>query len=84
MAEMMSTAEVAALIGVSPDTVEKWRAAGSGPAWHNFAAVGKGAGTRHGLGSSRDRLRDLPRYRRADVEAWIASKRVVTEQPKEP
>ena len=78
MAEMLSTAEVAELIGVSPDTVEKWRAAGTGPPWHNFAPLGKGSGTRHGLGRTRARLRDLPRYRRSDVEAWIASRRVDT------
>ena len=78
MAEMLSTAEVAEMIGVSPDTVEKWRAAGTGPPWHNFAPLGKGSGTRHGLGRTRARLRDLPRYRRSDVEAWIASRRVDT------
>jgi predicted DNA-binding transcriptional regulator AlpA len=72
MAEMLSTAEVAAMIGVSPDTVEKWRADGEGPPWFRF---GRTIG-----GRSRKRSRSLPRYRREDVEAWIESKRV--EQPK--
>lgn len=67
--DFLSTAEVAALIGVGVDTIEKWRAAGDGPAWYRFgrAAVGR---------KGRARTRTLPRYRREDVERWIASKRV--------
>lgn len=67
--DFLSTAEVAELIGVGVDTIEKWRAAGEGPPWYRFgrAAVGK---------KGRARTRTLPRYRREDVERWIASKRV--------
>lgn len=67
--DFLSTAEVAEMIGVGVDTIEKWRAAGDGPTWYRFgrAAVGP---------KGRARTRTLPRYRREDVERWIESKRV--------
>ena len=59
-------AEVAALIGVGVDTIEKWRAAGDGPPWRKFGRT---------IGGSASRARTLPRYRRAEVLAWIEAKR---------
>ena len=64
---LMSTAEVAALVGVGVDTIERWRAAGDGPPWRKFGRT---------IGGSASRARTLPRYRRAEVLAWIESKRV--------
>lgn len=70
---MLSTADVARIVGVSVDTLEKWRAAGDGPRWYRF-------GSWRRLG--RERVRTVPRYRSSDVEAWIESKRVDTsDQP---
>lgn len=66
--DYLSTAEVAEMIGVGVDTIEAWRARGDGPAWYRFG--------RTAIGRGRSRVRTLPRYRRSDVEAWIASKRV--------
>jgi len=63
---LMSTAEVAAMIGVGVDTLEKWRAAGDGPPWRKFGRT---------IGGSASRARTLPRYRRAEVLAWIEAKR---------
>lgn len=51
---LLDTHAAAALIGVSPRTVETWRVRGSGP---RFVRVGR-----------------LARYRRADLDAWIAER----------
>lgn len=67
--DYLSTVELAELIGVGVDTIEKWRAAGEGPAWYRFGRARVG-------GKGRARNRTLPRYKREDVERWIASKRV--------
>ena len=63
---MMSTAEVAAMVGVGVDTIEKWRSSGDGPPWRKFGRTLGGAGRRS---------RTLPRYKRADVLAWNDAKR---------
>jgi predicted DNA-binding transcriptional regulator AlpA len=63
---LMSTAEVAALVGVGVDTLEKWRAAGDGPPWRKLGRTAGGRGSR---------ARTVPRYKRAEVLAWIESKR---------
>lgn len=72
---LMSTAEVAALVGVGVDTLERWRADGYGPPW---VRLGRAARTIGGASQGRraQRARTLPRYKRADVEAWIESQRV--------
>lgn len=72
---LMSTAEVAALVGVGVDTLERWRADGYGPPW---VKLGRAARTIGGASQGRraQRARTLPRYKRADVEAWIEQQRV--------
>lgn len=72
---LMSTAEVAALVGVGVDTLERWRADGYGPPW---VKLGRAARTIGGTEQGRraQRARTLPRYVRADVEKWIEQQRV--------
>lgn len=72
---LMSTAEVAALVGVGVDTLERWRADGYGPPW---VRLGRAARTIGGTEQGRraQRARTLPRYKRADVMAWIEQQRV--------
>lgn len=68
---LMSTAEVAALIGVGPDTLERWRALGDGPPWRRFGRTVGGRGSR---------ARTVPRYKRAEVLAWIEAKRMAAKE----
>lgn len=60
---LLSTAQVAEWLGCSPDALDKWRTAGTGPRWIRIARTTGGR-------SKRD-LRAIPRYRTADVEAWL-------------
>lgn len=76
---LLSTAQVAAQLGQSCDTLEKWRTAGTGPRWIRIV--------RTTGGRSRRELRALPRYRTVDVEAWIeaqavAAAKAVTPKPR--
>lgn len=72
---LMSTVEVAHMVGVGVDTLERWRADGYGPPW---VKLGRAARTIGGTEQGRraQRARTLPRYKRADVMAWIEMQRV--------
>lgn len=63
---LMSTAEVADMCGIGVDTLEKWRAAGEGPPWRKLGRT---------IGGRGSRARTVPRYKRAEVLAWIEAKR---------
>ena len=56
---LLSTAEAAAMLGVKPQTLRKWRWAGGGPAY-----------VRQGVG-----LRARAAYFLADLEAWAKARR---------
>lgn len=58
MEDLMSQEEVAALAGRAPRTLEGWRSRGKGPP---FVKTGEGPNAK-------------VYYRRADVEAWLASR----------
>ena len=62
---LMSTLDVARWLKCSPDTLEKWRTLGTGPAW---IRIGRTVG-----GRNKRELRTIPRYRVADVERWLAA-----------
>lgn len=66
---LLSTAAAADMIGVGVDTLEKWRSAQCGPPWIRIDRLRYGRGPR-------DALRAIPRYRLADVTAWLESQRV--------
>ena len=63
---LMATAEAAPRTAVGVDPLDKARAAGDGPPWRKFGRT---------IGGSASRARTLPRYRRAEVLAWIEAKR---------
>lgn len=71
--EFLTVAEVAAMVRVHPSTLEKWRAAGSGPRWVRLGRTRIAA---------KGRARSEPRYRREDVIAWLREREVPTrDQP---
>ena len=62
--DILDTPAVAALLGVQPDTLERWRRSDRvGPPWY---AIGN----------------HLVRYRRDDVDAWLAAMRKTPGQSK--
>lgn len=65
----LSTADVADIVGVSRDTLEKWRARGYGPPWYRLPGQRRGS-------DGRTARRIVPRYKRSDVNDWIESCRV--------
>lgn len=60
-APTLTTKEAAAYLGLSPNTLAGWRYLNTGPTYQR-------------LGTSR---RAKVRYRRADLDAWLASNTVV-------
>lgn len=56
---LFSEAQAAARLRIHPDTLRRWRYAGSGPPWINIAP---------------HRKRPVVRYRSGDLREWIAAR----------
>lgn len=57
---LLTSKAVASQLGVSEATVSRWRTFKSGPAWVNLGTLSQ----------------PIPRYVQADVDAWIAQRKV--------
>lgn len=62
MPALLTSTEVATQLAVSTATLSRWRTFKTGPTWIN-------------LGSLKD---PIPRYRQADLDAWLGAQKVVT------
>ena len=66
MSELLDENEAGELLGVTGSTMERWRRVGTGPAWIKISGT---------VGRTGGRVR----YRRADIEAFVQSRRVQPE-----